>query len=102
MPGFVITSGFETPGGKFPLGQDVLATGWGAGHRVSYCGGRMLTPVVGVVAAARGGALESVLPGTEGLWPMFGGGLPARPGPPITMRVQGAVEPDKVPAGRPG
>jgi hypothetical protein len=102
MPGFVITSVFEVPGGKFPLGQDVLATIWGTGHRFSYCDGRMLTLVVELVATDRAAAFESVLSRVEQLWPLFGGGRSALPGPPITMRVQGAVEPEKVPAGRPG
>src|SRR5437773_6477621 len=46
---------------KFPLGQDVLATIWGTGHRFSYCDGRMLTLVVELVATDRAAAFESVL-----------------------------------------
>jgi hypothetical protein len=98
MPGYVITSVFEVKGGKLPLGADALAGAWGLGHRFSYCDGRMLTIVVELTAIDTAAAFESVLSRAELVWQRLG----HEPlGPPVTLRVQGAVEAAQVPAGIP-
>jgi len=98
MPGYVITSVFEVGGGKVPLGADVLAAGWGIGHRFSYCDGRMLTLVVELTAIDVGAAFESLLSRAELVWHQLGHGTL---GSPVSLRVQSAVEPERVPAGIP-
>ena len=98
MPGYVITSVFEVGGGKVPLGADVMAGAWGMGHRFSYCDGSMLTLVVELTAIDVGAAFESLLSRAEMVWQQLGHGTL---GPPVTLRVQGAVEPAQVPAGIP-
>lgn len=99
MPGFVITVVFDVDGGKSPLGADVLAQAWGMGHRFSYCDGRMLTLVAELTAADRAAAFEALLSRAEMVWTGLGfGPLPA----PTTVRLQGAVDTESVPAGSPG
>jgi hypothetical protein len=98
MPGYVITSVFEVSGGKLPLGADVLARAWGMGHRFSYCDGHMLTLVAELTAIDVGSAFEALLSRAEMVWQGLGN---APLGPPVTLRVQGAVEATPVPAGIP-
>jgi hypothetical protein len=99
MPGYVITAVFEVGGGKIRLGRDVLAAGWGRGHRFSYCDGRMLTLVADVTAADRAQGFELVLSRAERLWVELGG-EPLHP--PVTLRVQTVVPEEKVVAGAVG
>ena len=99
MPGFVIFSVFEVSAGRTPLGTDVLGQAWGVGHRFSYCDGRTLTLVVELTAVDVAAAFESVLSRAERVWTTLGfAPLP----PPTTMRVQGAVQGDRVAAGARG
>jgi hypothetical protein len=99
MPGYVITAVFEVAGGKIRLGRDVLAPGWGPGHRFSYCDGRMLTLVAEVRAPEPGYAFELMLSRAEQLWVDLGAEpLP----PPETLRVQTVVPEEKVVAGAVG
>ena len=98
MPGYVITSVFEVGDGKPPLGPGVLERAWGRGHRFSYCDGRMLTLVVELTAIDVGSAFESLLSRAEMVWQGLGHGAL---GPPVTLRVQGAVDASEVPAGIP-
>jgi hypothetical protein len=99
MPGFVITVVFDVEGGKAPLGADVLAQAWGMGHRFSYCDGRMLTLVAQLTAADRAAAFEALLSRAEMVWAGLGFGPLAAP---TTVRIQGAVDAESVPAGLPG
>jgi hypothetical protein len=99
MPGFVITVVFDVEGGKSPLGAEVLAQAWGMGHRFSYCDGRMLTLVAELTAPDRSRAFEALLSRAEMVWAGLGfGPLSA----PTTVRIQGAVDVESVPAGVPG
>jgi hypothetical protein len=99
MPGFVVTVVFDVDAGKAPLGADVLAQACGMGHRFSYCDGRMLTLVAQVTAADRAGAFEAVLSRAEMVWAGLGHGPLAAP---TTVRIQGEVGTESVPAGLPG
>jgi hypothetical protein len=98
MPGYVITSVFTVSGGKAPLGTDVLARAWGMGHRFSYCDGSTLTLVAELTAIDTASAFEALLSRAEMVWTGLGGD-PL--GAPLTLRVQGAVQGDPVPAGIP-
>jgi hypothetical protein len=96
---FVITAVFEVESGRAPLGKDVVARSWGAGHQFSYCDGRMLTLVVEVAAPDSNRAFEVALARAEQVWEGLSGQvLPA----PSTLRLQGVVPKAKVVAGAVG
>jgi hypothetical protein len=99
MASFVITAIFEVGAGRVPLGKDVVARPWGAGHQFSYCDGRMLTLVVEVSAPDVNQAFEAVLSRAEYAWEgLTGNSLPA----PSTLRLQASVPQEKVVAGAVG
>jgi hypothetical protein len=99
MASFVITAVFEVGPGRVPLGKDVVARPWGAGHQFSYCDGRMLTLVAEVTAPDVNHAFEAVLSRAESVWEGISGNtLPA----PSTLRLQSVVPQEKVVAGAVG
>jgi hypothetical protein len=99
MASFVITAVFEVEPGRVPLGKDVIARPWGAGHQFSYCDGRMLTLVVEVTAPDVNHAFETVLSRAEAAWEgLTGRSLPA----PSTLRLQTLVPQEMVVAGAVG
>lgn len=99
MASFVITAVFEVESGRAPLGKDVVARQWGAGHQFSYCDGRMLTLVVEVAAVDSTRAFDTVLSRAESVWEaLTGQTLPA----PSTLRLQTVVPQEKVVAGAVG
>jgi hypothetical protein len=94
---FVIAAVFTVEWGKVPLGRDVLAKWWGAGHQLSYCDGRTLTLVVEMAASDSERAFDLVVSRAGPVWEVATGQvLPA----PSSLRLQAAVpQQEKVVAG---